>query len=169
MIRFVMRFGGTAVAVAAGASLGTASLGAVSGCGPSCGDIACIEAVTVRPDVILSEAGNYEVDFVADGVATSCTVKVPSTVPAKCTNQRAYVAQPDGHGITFVSLDGEYSSLQVTMLRDGTSIADQTYAPKYDGAELDGPGCGTCPAASERLTTNAGDIADAGGVADGGK
>ncbi|HEX4338050.1 MAG TPA: hypothetical protein VH062_19205 [Polyangiaceae bacterium] len=140
---------GLGAAVLAGV-VGT-SLSAVSACGSSCTDIGCTEAVTVTPEHALGDSGSYEVDFVADGVDMSCTLKVPSTAPAKCTDSRAYVFQEAGRGITFVSVDGKYKSLHVTVLHEGNTIADQTYAVTYQGVEINGHGCGTCDAASETL------------------
>ena len=31
-------------------------------------------------------------------------------------------------------------------------VADQTFLPSYEGVEINGPGCGTCPAAAESLS-----------------
>jgi len=79
--------------------------------------------------------------FDADGKAITCTLTVPSTTPPKCTDSRAYVYQLDGR-IQFLSLDGNYEKVSVTMLHEGTLIADQSFAVKYTNTELNGPGCG---------------------------
>ena len=146
MWRLVFGLGAAAVAGIVGTSLAE-----LSACGSSCSDVGCIQAVTVTPDHALSDPGHYEVDFVADGVDMSCTLTVPSTAPAKCSDSRAYVSQDKGRGIVFLSVDGKYKSLSVTVLKDGNTLAEQTYAVAYQGVEINGPGCGTCPAASETL------------------
>lgn len=81
-----------------------------------------------------------------------CSVKVPSTAPAKCTDERAYVYQESGRGILWLSVDGKIKDLSVTITLDDAPFADQTFTPKYEDVELNGPGCGTCPAAGETLT-----------------
>jgi hypothetical protein len=121
----------------------------VSAC-TDCSDIGCIQNVTVTPEQPISGDGDYEATFVADGKTYTCTLTLPSTGAAKCSNLRAYV-QHDKHGIEWLSLDGDYSKLAVTITRDGTEIANQTFSVKYEGQELNGSGCGECLSAAETL------------------
>ena len=118
----------------------------------SCADIGCIPNVTITPEHPISEAGQYQVDFVADGENMGCSVKVPNTAPPKCTDERAYVYQESGRGILWLSVDGKIKDLSVTITHDGAPFADQTFSPSYEDVEFNGPGCGTCPAAGETLT-----------------
>jgi hypothetical protein len=156
MIRLVSRLAVTTVAAVAGIAL--------AACSSSCADAGCVQAVTITLERPLSDPGSYEVDFVADGVTMSCTLTVPSTKPSRCTNSRAFVSQEEGRGIVFLSMDGKFESLSVTVLRDGSTLAEQTYSVAYQGVELNGPGCGTCPAASETLKATESDagLGDAG-------
>jgi hypothetical protein len=115
--------------------------------------VSCIAAVTVVPAQPISESGSYEVDFVADGTKMNCTLQVPSTAPAQCSDSRAYVAQEQGKGITFLSVDGMYTTLSVTMKRDGETIAAETFSKlNYENANFTGVGCPSCPAAQVTLT-----------------
>jgi len=138
---------GLGTAVAAGIPL-SAPLPACS----SCSDIGCIPNLTITPERPLRDSGEYQVDFVADGETMSCTVKVPSAASPKCTDDRAYVYQERDRGILWLSVDGTHKTVSVTMARDGTPVADQTFLPSYEGVEINGPGCGTCPAAAESLS-----------------
>ncbi len=146
MMRVFVGLGATLVAAVVGSSL--SELAACS----SCGDMGCVQSVTVTPKHPLADPGNYVVDMVADGVTMTCTLTVPSTVPAKCSDSRAYVYQEKANGIEWVSVDGKVKSLSVSIDRGADTIADQTYSVSYQNREQNGPGCGTCPQASETLS-----------------
>jgi hypothetical protein len=133
----------------------------VPGCGNSCSDIGCIQNLTITPDGTVDDSGKYEARFDADGEAITCTLTVPSTTPPKCTDSHAYVYQNDGR-VRFLSLDGDYKTVSVTLLHEGTVIADESFAPEYTDDELNGSGCGTCLAASATLRIGAPTISDAG-------
>jgi hypothetical protein len=55
------------------------------------------------------------------------------------------------HSIIWLSLDGDFDELSVTVTRDGTQVADQTFPVKYEGEKLSGSSCGECLAAAETL------------------
>jgi hypothetical protein len=134
----------------------TSLLGGLCACNSTnaCTGVSCFPTVTIKPEPPISQAGDYEVDFVADGMKMTCTLTVPSTAPADCTDQRAYVAQKSGEGITFMSVDGDstYSTVSVTVKRDGETIAAQTFSSlKYENADFTGAGCPSCPAVSKTL------------------
>jgi len=117
-----------------------------------CSDIGCIPNVTITPEHPLTDHGQYRVDFVADGKAMSCIVKVPSSTSPDCTNDRVYVYQERDRGILWLSVDGKLEEVSVTITLDDAPVADQTFLPSYEETEINGPGCGTCPAAGETLT-----------------
>ena len=130
------------------------SLGGLGACNSNnaCEGVSCVPTITVLPGEPLTEAGSYEVDLVADGQKMKCTLAVPSTAPAQCDDASAYVAQESGKGITYISVDGMYAMLSVTVKRDGATIADQTFAsPKYVNSDFTGAGCVSCPAARVTL------------------
>jgi hypothetical protein len=141
----VLGFG--AVAAAAGIAL-SIPLPACS----SCTDIGCIPNVTINLEHPLTESGQYQVDFVADDKTMICRVKVPSSTSPDCTDDRVYVYQERGKGILWLSVDGKLKEVSVTITRDDAPVTDQSFSPKYEDTELNGPGCGTCPAAAETLT-----------------
>lgn len=126
-----------------------------------CADMGCIQTVTVRPEVPIAGDGAYDVTFVGDGKTYHCTLTLPSSVPAKCSNSRAYV-QHDEHTIAWLSLDGDFDQLSVTVTRDDAPVADQTFTVKYEGQELNGSGCGECPSATETLRLQPAGVPDAG-------
>src|SRR5581483_532925 len=97
-------FGSRAIAVT---GLALTSLGGLSACNSTngCTNISCFHTVTVTPVPTLSQSGTYEVDLDADGKTIRCTVDVPSTAPARCTDDAAYVAQEPGKGIVYFSVD----------------------------------------------------------------
>ena len=115
-----------------------------------CADVGCIQNVTVRPEQPITGDGAYDVTLVGDGKTYHCTVTLPSSVPAKCSNSRAYV-QHDKHSIVWLSLDGDYDELAVTITRDDTPVADQTFSVKYVPDEPAASSCGQCLAAEETL------------------
>ena len=115
-----------------------------------CSDMGCIQNVTVTPEKPITGDGDYDVTLVGDGKTYHCTLTLPSSVPAKCSNVRAYV-QHDKHSIIWLSLDGDFDELSVTVTRDGTQVADQTFPVKYEGEKLSGSSCGECLAAAETL------------------
>jgi len=115
-----------------------------------CSDVGCIQNVTVTPEQPITGDGDYDVTFVGDGKTYHCTLTLPSSVPAKCSNTRAYV-QHDKHSIVFLSLDGDFDELSVTITRDGTDVADQTFPVKYQADKIGGSSCGECLAAGETL------------------
>jgi Fe-S cluster biogenesis protein NfuA len=159
MSRIVHRLG-------AAAAVALTSRGSAPGCTSTCNGVGCIQSVTITPEHSLSDPGDYEVDFVADGFTSKCTLTVPSSIPAKCSDERAFVSQQSGRGIAFVSIDGDYKTVTVTILRDGTTVTSRTFSPKYEDIALDGA-CETCPTATETLKLgvglDGGTEADAGG------
>jgi hypothetical protein len=148
MVRFLL--GHSAVV-----SVALASLGGLYACNSNnaCEGVSCIPAVSVIPGQPISESGSYEVDFVADGKKMTCTLQVPSTAPAQCTDSNAYVAQKSGEGITLLSVDGMYNTLSVTVKRDGETVAAQTFSSlKYENTDFTGVGCVSCPQAKVTLS-----------------
>lgn len=122
-------------------------------CGSSCTEIGCLEAATVNFSRPLGQSGAYVVDVSADGTHMKCSIGQSSPRSASCDDPRAYVFIDSGGALTGVSVDGRIQSLAVTVLRDGTQVADGTFQPAYRGVELNGPGCGTCSQATATLTT----------------
>src|SRR5947208_3538963 len=93
-----------------------ASLGDLSACNSNnaCEGVSCFPAVNVLPKSAIAEAGSYKVSLVADGKLYSCTLRVPSTAPAQCSDNDAYVQQVKGQGIVAISLTGMFKKLSVT-------------------------------------------------------
>ncbi|HVW27246.1 MAG TPA: hypothetical protein VHC69_17890 [Polyangiaceae bacterium] len=130
------------------------SLGGLGACNSNnaCEGVSCVPTVTVLPGQPLTQSGSWEVDIVADGKKMNCTLKVPSTAPAQCSDSSAYVAQESGKGITYVSVDGMYQTLSVTVKRDGATVAAETFSSlKYETSDFTGVGCISCPAATVTL------------------
>lgn len=141
------------------------SFSGLSGCNSNngCEGVSCRATVSVTPEHPIAASGSYEVDFVADGTKMKCTLTVPSTAPSNCTDERAYVKQESGQGITFMSVDGMYKTLSVTVKHEGETIASQTFSPlDYQNADFTGAGCVSCPSAAKTLSLgNAGEGPDA--------
>ena len=148
--------------VAVAAAISAASLGALPACSSSCADVACVRAVTVTLDGAVTMSGDYEIDFVADGTKMTCTVTLPTKVPAKCDDGRAFVSTGGGDAIDFVSLDGKFDTVSVQIFFNGGIFADQTFTPKYQNIAVGGTSCATCPSASVTLTPITSHDVDAG-------
>lgn len=145
-----------------------ASLGALSACNSNnaCEGVSCNPSVVVTPDSPISAAGKYEVELIADGKTFTCTLKIPSTLPAQCSDDAAYVRQEQGQGIVYLSLDGTYKKLAVKVVHDGATVAEQTFTSlKYVNADFTGVGCNGCPTATQTLNNGKPD-ASAGGEPD---
>jgi len=140
--------------VRAAAIVTVASLAApgLPACGGDCADIGCVQNVTVTPDEPITGDGDYEIDFDAGSKHFHCTLTLPGTAPAHCSDVRAYV-QHDKKSIQWLSLDTDTKTLHVAITRDGAPVADQTFAVDYTGSSLNGIGCGACFAAEVTLTT----------------
>lgn len=135
------------------------SFGGLSGCNSNngCEGVSCVPLVAIVLEHSLSESGSYEIDFVADGTMMKCTIALPSTAPANCTDSRAYVVQKSGQGITSMSVDGTYKTLSVTVKHEGETIASETFSPlHYQSADFTGVGCVSCPSASVTLKVGEG-------------
>jgi len=65
---------------------------------------------------------------------------LPSSTSPDCTDDRVYVYQERGKGILWLSVDGKLKEVSVTITRDDAPVTDQTFSPKYEDTELNGPG-----------------------------
>jgi len=109
----------------------------------------CGAAFTIRMTEPLGEPGSYEIVATSDAGESRCTYALPLVSGAwDCGD--LFVGF-DGAGALAVIHSPRVRRLVVTITRDGVVVASKAFSPEYSFKELNGPGCGTCPFASDSL------------------
>jgi hypothetical protein len=132
--------------------------GAIDCGGHTCNGMACPEtSLAVAFSRAIDGTKSYDVNLVADGVPSACTVNMQSSAGCAFTpiwtgSQPAVTLngvrlQPGG--FSGIGLVGKPSSVAVTISENGQIIATVQFdSIRYADVSLDGTDCGTCPAAS---------------------
>jgi hypothetical protein len=139
----------------AGAGLAVA-LVALAGCSSEdCIDMGCGPPyVEVQFEPVITQAGHYRIDVVADGVASGCEFDFHPderwSGASACASallgggvSRDQATEVAGYGLP------QAAEVSISVFRDGQLWAEHTFEPVYRPVELFGDGCGTCSVAKE--------------------
>lgn len=117
-------------------------------------------------DPALTRDERLDLVVVVDGQREECALTISGVGPAR--EQGEAVVGPSTRtdmtcallGVSGIRSDGSIpgftvrgtpASVEVQMSRAGVEVAAGTYTPTYTPTEVDGPGCGTTPRASDTL------------------
>jgi hypothetical protein len=177
---------------AAGVDSDPSDSGAVGCTLIGCGDAATIN---LQSPTGAWTPGNYQIALVVDGGPATCTLPIPSSpsptsdIVGTCTSGLAAIFQGEshcqtlpsdgavsgeictpvpGHFFMTVTLDGTPPQVDLTVMRNGNALVDQTIEFMYQDFQPNGPQCGSsCRGASASVTVGS-SIVDAGSSEDSG-
>lgn len=113
------------------------------GCGP---------AYIILVDEPLDEAGSYEFVAVSEDDESRCSYEVPAapgTLPRDCGD--LHLGFSEAGALRSIVSQERIRRLAVTISLNGVVVVEEAFSPEYSSIELNGPGCGSCPSASDRL------------------
>jgi hypothetical protein len=177
---------------AAGIDADPSDSGAVGCTLIGCGDAATIN---LQSPTGAWTPGNYQIALVVDGGPATCTLPIPSSpsptsdIVGTCTSGLTAIFQGEtqcqtlpsdgavsggicrpvpGHFFLTLTLDGTPPQVDLTVMRDGNALVDQTVEFMYQDFQPNGPQCGpSCRGASASVTVVS-SIVDAGSSEDSG-
>jgi hypothetical protein len=138
------------------------------GCVPLGSDVACTQMGCDDGASIafsLTEPGAYSFELVADGTPVTCSATLPlppcgqapaatCSLPSVMLEASGCALSPAEHALVGISFMGEHpTAIEVAVVRDGTELGRQTFAPSYGRLAPNGEECGPiCHHATMQLT-----------------
>ena len=126
-------------------------------CTKECTAIACIPTLVIQLSHRVGGPGAYEVVIEHDGRVERCSYESDGNTPragSGVTCGELHLSFDEAAALSFIQ-GPNIERPTLTIRRDGAVLVSETLSPDYEAQELNGPGCGTCPFASEELDTSA--------------
>lgn len=123
-----------------------------AGCTYDCTSMGCGPAHTILVDEPLDEVGSYEFVAVTGGWREPMLVEVPAapgTLPRDCGD--LHLGFSEAGALRSIVSQESIRRLAVTISLNGVVVVEEAFSPRYSSIELNGPGCGSCRSASDRL------------------
>lgn len=135
------------------AALLTACAGATPGEGHACTEIGCADGLFVHITPAAPwPPGEYRFVVETDGVTTTCTGSLPlppcETRAITCDREGVVAIgesgcalPPSAHGLGDLTLPSTPEQITVEVQHEGRTLARETFAPRYQTSQPNGPGC----------------------------
>lgn len=130
------------------AVMAVASLSFVLSCASGdCTSMGCGPALTIQLSEPLAGEGAYEIVGVMDGREVRCAYDAAEVYPASSRDCDGLSIGFDASSALVAIESPQVSHLVLSLVKNGSVMANKTFAPEYSFEELNGPGCGACPSA----------------------
>jgi hypothetical protein len=118
-----------------------------------CTEEGCGPALHIAFSEPIGAPGTYDWVIGRDDRVERCQVvldgvTVPSSRGRECGE---FVIAVNGEGKLAFVTGPETAELSLSLLRDGVILGEAVFTPDYADVEINGPGCGSCPSATEQL------------------
>lgn len=133
--------------------------------GKICTEIGCANGFRLELRKDSWEPGSYSFHIEADGEVSDCTGSLPlkpcdASPSVTCTGAKGFFIGESGcamaadqQGFSEIQFETSPKQITVTISRDGSELAKQTFEPTYKESQPNGPGCEPiCRQASASIT-----------------